>query len=236
MVLNNTLLLTGSYGQVTTVEREVNKLIKKDKSSQLYNKATYKHLKNIKTNGIQSTESIYFLHITFLYKKENIKTFIDLFNPLQVETIHMCENSKHEIWIVNSKSAIEKFRLIPEFAINEVLLEYMNYKESSIMLDSFETIKYDGNKNEIVVDNKKQTYDELLYLLFEKTIKGRIVFDVLEQFIYNYYEKCINSYESLYSSNNDKLESEEPTPLALFIVTFGIFALIGILLKFMGYY
>jgi hypothetical protein len=235
MNLDNILIVKGYYSDLSKVETEVIKLRKKMKTSSLYDVATYKYIKQLEIQPMIQSHDQYILTLSFLYKNDSIKQFIDQFQAFNVEWFHLCANAKQEIWIVNELDAIKTHRLIPTFAINEILLDYMNYKESSIILDSFETIKYDRNAHMVVVDNKKQNHDELLNLLFEKTIKGKIVFDLLEQFVMSYYHQCINSYESLYSSNNETVENEEPSPLALFIVTFGIFAIILVLIKFMGY-
>ncbi|MDF2699758.1 MAG: hypothetical protein K0Q49_1314 [Haloplasmataceae bacterium] len=235
MVLDNVLILRGNYYDIKDVKDEIDHFIKKPNSSKLYNNDTFKAIKKLMIEEEKEDNGLYNLKINFKYTKTNIEKFIHSFNIFPVEIIHMCENAKKEIWIVNKNEFIIKYRLIPAFAINHVLLDYMDYRDSAIILDSFETIKYDINNKRISVDNKYLTYEELLILLFEKTIKGRHFFDIIENFITNYYELCINTFEELYSISKESSKTEETTPLALFIVTFGLFGLILVLLKVMGY-
>lgn len=236
LALNNLLIIRGSYQDIFDVKKEVNTLTSKTKrQSKLYEVKTSKYIKKLIIVEEVEVDYLYNLKLSFQYAKRNVLEFINLFQRFNVEIIHMCENEKNNIWIVNKREYIKKYHLIPQFAIQDVLYEYMNYKESAIVTDQIETIKYDRNTNHIVINEITQTQDQLLELLFKKTIKGKVFYDILEQFINNYYEKCINSYENLYSISKEINTTEEPSPFALFIVTFGLFGLIAILLFFMGY-
>lgn len=235
MVLNNILIFQGSYYHIKDLKEELNLLSKNQKRSKLFSNETTKYMKKIIIYDEIERNYLYELKITFEYHKNNLLELIDTFKSSQYEVIHMCENAKNEIWIVNDKKYIKEFRLIPEFAIKKILLEYMRYKESAIILDSYETIKYDRNNQNIVIEDRKLNHEELLNLLFEKTIKNKGFYVLIEQFIDDFYEKCINNYEDLYSINKVQTGNEEPSPLALFIVTFGIIGIIFLLVILMGY-
>ncbi len=236
VILKNTLIFQGSYYHIKDLKEELILLSKSKKHSKLFSHEITKNMKKIIIFDEIERNYLYELKITFEYHKNNLLELIDTFKSSQYEVIHMCENAKNEIWIVNDKKYIEQFRLIPAFAIKKILLEYMHYKEAAIILDSYETIKYDRNNQDIVIEDKKLNHEELLNLLYEKTIKNKRFYDLIEQFIDNFYEKCINNYEELYSINKVETGNEEPSPLALFIVTFGIMGIIFLLVKFMGYF
>lgn len=236
MLLNNVLIFQGNYSDIKLIREELNTFLKNKKSSKYYNDKTTRYIKKMKIVEEFERNYLYELKVTFLYSKTNLEDLINNFETSNVKIAHMCWNEKKEIWIVNNREYIEKFKLIPTFAINQVLLDYMNYKESSIILDTFQTIKYDLNDKQVVINDERLNHDELLDLLFNKTIKGKSFFAILEQFINNYHEKCINHYEKIYSNNKEKIDSEEPSPLALFIVTFGIIGIIVVLVKIMGYF
>ena len=125
--------------------------------------------------------------------------------------------------------------LIPPFAIREILLDYMRYIEAAIVLDSYRAVKYERNTKEIVVDEKPLSHKELLDIIYADTIKNRKVIDVLTDFTENFYNKCINNPNDLYPNNKEKSGNQEPTPFALFFVTFGIIGIIVIFLLIMGY-
>lgn len=234
MILNNKLILLGSYDELKYVKDELNKLPKNPKQSKLHTQKTSRYVKKVQTEEIIQYDNQYLLNIKFTYKKNNIKSFIDLFNQFHITSIHMCENAKENIWIVNNYSYVEKYRLMPKFVIAEVLLEYMDYKESAIILDNYQTVKFDRNLQQVVINDKLPTYEELLDVLFENSIKGKNVYLLLTDFINNFNEKCINTYEDLYHISNDIENNEEPSPFALFIVIFGIIGIIIIILLFTG--
>ncbi len=235
MVLTNVLIFQGSYLDIKSMKEELYAFQKNKKKSKYYNNKITPFIKKFMIHEEIECNYVYQLNVTFDYTKTNLKELIDTFQSAQLETAHMCSNEKREIWIVNKPEYIKEFHLIPTFAINQILLDYMHYKESSIILDSFETIKYDRNDHQIMVNEKKLTPDELIDLLFNKTIKGIQFFEILDQFINNFHEKCINNYEDIYSIHKEHISNEEPSPFGLFIVTFGILAILFILLKVMHY-
>jgi hypothetical protein len=237
MILNNKIIAKGPYDKVSLIYNEVNKLSDKKqlKDSMLFHKKVVKHIKSIHAHDLTYNHEDSSVQITFEYKSLGVKLLIDLFNQFGVELITYTEQEKKEIWIVSDPLQINDYRLIPEWAINDILIDYMEYKESNIILDSFENIQLDRNTSKVVVNNQQPEEGQLIDLFFNKTLKGKKVVDLLESFTISCYEKSINQYDDLYASNKEKIDGEEPTPLALFIVTFGILALIAILLVTMGY-
>ncbi len=236
MILNNVLVFQGDYSEIKLIRNELQTFLKNKKQSKFYHEKTTKFIKKLSVVDESERNYLYELRIFFRYSKNNLKELIKQFQISNVTIAHMAWNEKKNIWIVNQYENILEFKLIPSYAINQIILDYMHYKESSIVLDSFETIKYDQNNNTIVVNEKILSDDELLDLLFNKTIKGKPFYQILESFIHNFHEKCINSYEDIYSINKESISSEEPSPLALFIVTFGIIAILFLLIKVMGYF
>lgn len=235
MLLNNIIIFQGSYHNIKSIREEINLFMKNKKQSRLYNDKTTKYIKKLKIFDEYERSGLYDLKITFNYTKGNIQDLLNALYFSDVIMAHLCFNENRNIWIVNKHEFIKEFRLIPPFALHKILLDYMQYKESAIILDSFETIKYDRNNLKIVVNDKYLNHDELLDLIYSKTISGKYFIDILEQFINNYYEKCINSYEEIYANTEEKTGSEEPTPFALFFVTFGIIGLIILFLVLMDY-
>jgi len=236
MILNNILIFQGSYSDIKLIRNELSNFLTNKKGSKYYHEKTTKYIKKMKIEDEYERNYLYELKITFLYSKSNLKELLHIFESPNVVNAHMCWNEKKAIWIINNRDYMKSFQLMPPFAINQVILDYMHYRESSIILDSFETIKYDRNDNQIIVNDKKLDNHELLDVLFKKTINGKVFYDILEHFINNFYEKCINSYDKLYSINKESIDSEEPGPFALLIVTFGIIAIIFVLIKVMGYF
>ncbi|QVK17830.1 hypothetical protein KHQ81_13480 [Mycoplasmatota bacterium] len=236
MHFNNILIFQGNYSDIKSIREELNTFLKNKKSSKYYHDKTTKYIKKMKIVEEIERNYLYELKVTFLYNKTNLEALVQAFETPNIEIAHMFWNKKMKIWIVNQKEYIEKYQLIPTFAINQILLDYMDYKESSIILDSFQTIKYDRNDKQVVVNDKKLNHEELIDLLFNQTLNRKNLFTILEEFINNYYEKCINHYKKIYSINKEKIDSEEPSPLALFIVTFGIIGIIIVLIKVMGYF
>ena len=135
-----------------------------------------------------------------------------------VTIAHLCYSEKKRIWIVNDYDYIIKFKLIPPFALTNILLDYMHYKESAIITDSFENIKYDRNTNKIVVNDKQISHEELLNIIYHKTIKGKQIIDILDEFIKNYYYKCINKLENIYANTKENITSENQVPLHYFLL------------------
>jgi hypothetical protein len=237
MILKNKIIAKGAYEQVSLLYNEVQKLSdnKQMKTSKLYHKKYAKYIKTIHAHDLSYNHEDSRVQITFDYKSLKVKLFIDLFRQFEVDLITFTEHEKNDIWIVSDPLHINEYRLIPEWAINHILIDYMDYKESAIILDSFENIQLDRNTSKVVINNQQPEKGQLFDLFFNKTLKGKKVYDLLESFTISCYEKSINHYEELYASNKEKIDGEEPTPLALFIVTFGILALIAILLMTMGY-
>lgn len=235
MILRNILIFQGEYHDIRTIREELKIFLKNKKKSQFYNNLTTKYIKKLKLESEISQNNLYELKISFLYSKKNINELIYTFKTPNVNIIHMCYHVKKRVWIVNQYDYIKEFKLIPPFALNIILLDYMKYKESAIITDTFENIKFDLNTNNIVVNDKKIPHEELLNIIYNKTIKGKPLIDILDEFIRNCYNKCINSLENLYSNNKERIGNEEPSPQALFIITFGILGIIYLLLKIMGY-
>lgn len=233
-MLNNLIIFRGAYEDIRVLRENIKLLQQNKKNSPLYNEKTTKYIRKLNIIDEYQKDSLYELKIAFQYKKVNYQELLDTFNIPNVELAHMCWDARNEVWIVNSKDYIEKYRFIPEFALQKILLEYMRYTESAIILDSYETLKYDQNINKVVVNDRNVSYDELLDLVFTKTIKGKPFFGLIDNFISNYHAQCINRYEDIITSNSEIVTSnEEPSPLGLFIVTVGIIAIIVIVLKIM---
>lgn len=236
MNLHNIIIVKGQYDELSRVESELSKLKRNSKESKLHDPKINKNIKGLKTNGVVLEGYDANLTISFDYKKLNVLTFIEKFKQFNVELNYMTYQEKSQIWIVNDYQSIEQYHFIPEFAMNDILIDYMEYKEASIMLDSYETLHLDRNSQCVVINKDKPKDKDLLNIFFNKSIKGKIIYQLLDNFINSYYQKCINTYEQLYSSNKEEVRNEEPSPLALFIITFGIFAIIGLLLVMMGYF
>ncbi len=235
MILNNIIIFQGKYEDIRIIREDLKIFREKRKNSLFYHENTTKYLKKLTVFEEYQRNYLFELKINFTYSKNNLKELIETIPYKNVTIAHMCWNTKKNLWIVNNQKYIEEFRLIPEFAIHSILYDYMQYKESAIILDSFETLKYDRNTQKVVINEKVMTYDELLDLIFTKTLKGKEFFSILEEFIHNFHDKCINSYDDIYANNKEIVGNEEPSPLGLFIVTFGILGIIFLLIKLMGY-
>lgn len=235
MLLNNIIVFHGEYQDIRLIRNDLLTFIKKKKNAKIYHNKTTKYMKKLKIISEEKYGYFYELKVSFLYSKNNIDELIkDLTFP-NVTTAHLCYSEKKRIWIVNDDDYIIKFKLIPPFALTNILLDYMHYKESAIITDSFENIKYDRNTNKIVVNDKQLPHKEIIDIIFNKTIKGKQIINILEDFIKNYYNRCINKLENIYANTEENTSSEEPSPFALFFVTFGILGIIFILLKIMNY-
>jgi hypothetical protein len=237
MVLNNVIIFKGTFDEVSKVDAEIGNYINKPESSSLYDSKQIKNIKALVSHGVIYNTDSSTLKVSFLYKKSSIKDFIEKFDSFNVEIIHYCFNEKLKVWIIIPFHYLDEFQLIPSFAITEVLVEYMHYTESSIVLDSYQSIHLDRNTNKLTINQQSLTAEELLQIFYQQTIKNKPVYQLLESFTQSYYNKCINSYEKLYSNSGNSYDNnEEPSPFALFIVTFGIFAIIAVLVILMGYY
>jgi len=118
MILNNLLILRGTYQDIFDVKSEINTLTSKNKKqSKLYNDKTSKYIKKLIIVDEVEVNYLYNLKLSFQYTKGNILEFINLFQQFNVEIIHMAENEKKNIWIVNKKEYIKNYHLIPQFAI-----------------------------------------------------------------------------------------------------------------------
>jgi|SRR5690554_4513866 len=235
MLLNNLLVFIGDYHDIRAIREDLKIFIKNKKDSKFYNVNTTKYIKKLKIEDEYKRNYVYELKISFLYSKSNVDELISSFRSPNVKIAHLCYQEKKKIWIVNQYDYIREYKLFPAFALNNILFDYMQYKEAAIITDSFENIKYNRNSNKIVVNDKQISYEELLDIIYNKTIKSKLLIDILDEFIKKYYDKCINSLENIYSNTKEKINNEEPSPFALFFVTFGIIGIIYILLKVMGY-
>jgi len=231
-MLNNLIIYRGAYEDIRVIREKFKQLQENKKNSPLYNENTTKYLKKIQIIDEYQEDYLYELKISFQYKKSNYKELLETLKTPNAELAHMCWDAKDEVWVVNSTEYIEKYRFIPEFALHKILLEYMSYTESAIILDSYETIKFDHNTRRVVVNDRNVSYEDLLDIVFTKKIKGKPLYSVIEPFVINYYSQCINQYDGIFSSSSESIpNNEEPSPLALFIVTVGIIAIIVIALK-----
>lgn len=235
MLLNNILIFQGYYYDINRIKANLIQFQKHNKKSTLYDINTTKHIRKLVIEAEYESKNGYELMISFQYLKTNINELINAFRTPNVIIAHLCYHEKQKLWIVNNNDYIKKYRLIPPFALQNILLEYMQYKESAIVTDNFETIKYDRNTNKIVVNDHYLPHNELLDLIYNQTLKGKVLIDILEQFIQNYHNKCINTAEAIYSNTKEIIGNEEPTPFALFFVTFGVLGIIFIIVMLMGY-
>lgn len=236
MKLNNQLIIRGSRSEIQAIEQKIYELNNK----KLTNDSPFHGIKtkSIKSLSIERNPLTPFeseLKVSFIYKGKQIDSLINRFKSLPVEVIFYSENEKDKVWIVSQLDYIDEYKFIPEWAIKKILLDYMEYTESAIILDNFSTIQLDLNTNQLTINKKQPEKGTLLDIFFNQSINGKPLSQLLEQFTQSFYYQCINRYEDLYSSNEEKLEGERTTPFALFTVTFGIFAIIIILIYWMGY-
>jgi hypothetical protein len=237
MILNTTIVFVGSSDLLYTIQQECHAIETKDIQGPNLFKAgkLYKRMKGLHVVEINRHAETPYLIISFKSKSTDTQAILDRFKQFSTPMFTMSENEKETVWILSDIQTFERFRLIPEWAIEGILKSYMEYTESSIMLDNFQSIQLDRNTQRLVLNQNKLEPGELTSIFFEETLKGRYVVELLEGFTTSFHQTCINHYGDLYSSNKENWEGEGTTPLALFIVTFGILAIIVAFLFFMGY-
>lgn len=237
MILNNTLIIKGNYSDISNLYNELYLLMerKKAKTSALYHKKTFKKIKQLSVDTIKYLHQEPYIKVSFQYKGLMVQSFIEQLKSFPVQIIAYSENQKQGIWIVDPKEACDDYHFIPEWVIEKALIDYMEYKASALVLDSFQTIALDHNTKHLVIDNVPPQPGALMEIYFQQRMNGKPLVDLLETFVASIHNQCINRYENLYVSSKEKSESEEPTPLALFIVTFGILAIILVFLVMMDY-
>lgn len=235
MKLNNTLIIKGDYSTLTTIERQLNNLVEK-KVTEKTALGPSPITKRIRKLSYKYTPTLDELIVTFEFKGKPVKEFIQLFSSFHVDVIFLTESKKHNVWIVSTIEDAITYQLIPVWVIEKVLYDYMVYLETAIVLDSYQSLQFDRNQSNIVMNNLPLQDDQMASVFYNQTINNKPVYQLLEQFVRSFHERCINHYDDLYVSNTEKLEGDQTTPLALSIITFGIFSILLIALYLMGYF
>ena len=238
MILNNKLLLRGEQTVIKNIEDELNGIIQKVVGPQsIFMKDNlYKRFRRLRIEEHGYEQDQRFIMISFTCNEKYIQDIIVTLQSYPIQVDYLSENEKHNVWIVSRREMMITQRFIPPWAIREIFKLYMDDTDSPIMLDGYQTILVDRNSGKLVIRDQTLTPDDLIRIFFTESINGRAVYEYLENYTVTYSQSCINNYEQLYvSSNKENWEGERTSPLALFIVTFGVFGIILFFVYLMGY-
>lgn len=237
MVLNNKVLLIGTPRDIEAIHKELTEIFesRSDVQSHLTANKLHKRMRRVTIEDPSFVRDHVLLTISFQCKVQFIQPILEGLRTYPVRVESYTENQNHQVWIVSNFDLIISQQWIPDWAIREIFISYMSEMDSPVMLDGYQTIQFEPKTHKLFIRDKTLSSSELHHIFFNEWIKRRPVYEYLENFTRTFYESCINNYDDLYVSNNNEIwEGERTSPLALFIVTFGIFGIILLFIYFTG--
>lgn len=237
MVLNTKVALIGPINEIDRLTKAMESLVQRkvDADSPFYPQKLYKRMRGLTIDRTIIEQDRKHLILSFRCHVQYIGDILKGFHSYPVDVCAFSENERHGIWIVTHLDTIITHKFIPPWAIQRIILNYMENTNSPIMLDSYRTITFDRHAKHLVIRGEKLSDEDLMAIFFTETMRGKPIYHILSDFTISFYQSCINRYEDLYVSIEDKWEGEGTSPLGLFIVTFGVFGIIVLFLYLLGY-